>query len=101
EGEVSTSIKDSAAPIILVTTDGEGETATKIDEITLAQTLIEINAAKPKAVTTAATTTTTTRPKARGDIVQEPSEFRTITSSPQASQPSNTKNNGKAIMIEP
>ncbi|GJQ97020.1 putative ribonuclease H-like domain-containing protein [Tanacetum coccineum] len=41
---------------------------TTVDELTLAQTLIEIKAAKPKAVTTAATTTTTvvTRPKARG-----------------------------------
>ncbi|GKA83427.1 hypothetical protein Tco_0805022 [Tanacetum coccineum] len=39
---------------------------TTIDELTLAQTLIEIKAAKPKAVTSAATTTTITRPKARG-----------------------------------
>ncbi|GJX36201.1 hypothetical protein Tco_0247758 [Tanacetum coccineum] len=38
---------------------------TTIDELTLAQTLIEIKAAKPKAITSA-TTTTTTRPKARG-----------------------------------
>ncbi|GJV49315.1 hypothetical protein Tco_1439527 [Tanacetum coccineum] len=43
-------------------------TPTTVDELTLAQTLIEIKAAKPKAVTTAATTTTTavTRPKFRG-----------------------------------
>ncbi|GJY94332.1 hypothetical protein Tco_0510693 [Tanacetum coccineum] len=34
-------------------------TTTTIDELTLAHTLIEIKAAKPKAVTTAATTTTT------------------------------------------
>ncbi|GJV40801.1 ribonuclease H-like domain-containing protein, partial [Tanacetum coccineum] len=114
EREVSTGVEDSAAPTIPVTTAGEGVTATKIDEITttsapttaideitLAQTLIEIKAAKPKAVTTAATTTTTTRPKARGVVVQEPSEFRTTTSSPQASQPSKTKDKGKAIMIEP
>ncbi|GKA54382.1 hypothetical protein Tco_0753331 [Tanacetum coccineum] len=114
EREVSTGVEDSAAPTIPVTTDGEGVTATKIDEITttsalttsideitLAQTLIEIKAAKPKAVTTATTTTTTTRPKAKGVIVQEPSEFRTTTSSPQASQPSKTKDKGKAIMIEP
>ncbi|GJU17628.1 hypothetical protein Tco_1145594, partial [Tanacetum coccineum] len=49
-------------------------TPTTIDELTLAQTLIEIKAAKPKVVTTAATTTTTTvtRPKARGVVVQEP-----------------------------
>ncbi|GJW30255.1 hypothetical protein Tco_0047130 [Tanacetum coccineum] len=72
-----------------------------IDEITLAQTLIEIKVAKPKAVTTAATTTTTTRPKAREVVVQELSEFRTKTSSPQALQPSKTKDKGKAIMIEP
>ncbi|GJV55384.1 hypothetical protein Tco_1456389 [Tanacetum coccineum] len=114
EREVSTGVEDSVAPTIPVTTAGEGVTATKIDEITttsapttaideitLAQTLIEIKAAKPKAITTAATTTTTTRPKARGVVVQEPSEFRTTTSSPQASQPSKTKDKGKAIMIEP
>ncbi|GKB28762.1 hypothetical protein Tco_0868163 [Tanacetum coccineum] len=43
-------------------------------EVEVEKTLIEIKAAKPKAVTTAATTTTTdvTRPKARGVIVQEP-----------------------------
>ncbi|GJR78452.1 hypothetical protein Tco_0149237 [Tanacetum coccineum] len=97
EREVSTGVKDSVAPTIPVTTADEGVTAAKIDEITptsalttdideltLAQTLIEIKATKPKAVTTA-TTTTTTRPKARGVVVQEPIEFRTTTSSPQAS----------------
>ncbi|GJX11398.1 hypothetical protein Tco_0201257 [Tanacetum coccineum] len=59
-------------------------TTTTVDELTLAQTLIEIKAAKPKAVTTAATTTTTavTRPKARGVVVQEPSKFTTTTSQP-------------------
>ncbi|GJR46776.1 hypothetical protein Tco_1314879 [Tanacetum coccineum] len=66
EREVNTSVEDSVAP-------------TTIEKITLAQTLIQIKAAKPKVVTTATTTTTTTttRPKARGVIVQEPSEFRT------------------------
>ncbi|GJY88764.1 hypothetical protein Tco_0503392 [Tanacetum coccineum] len=59
---------------------------TTIDELTLAQTLIEIKAAKPKVVTSTATTTTTTRPKARGVVVQEPSEFKTTSSSLQASQ---------------
>ncbi|GJW02686.1 putative ribonuclease H-like domain-containing protein [Tanacetum coccineum] len=114
EREVSIGVEDSVAPTIPVTTAGEGVTATKIDEITttsaptiaideitLAQTLIEIKASKPKDVTTTATTTTTTRPKARGVVVQESSEFRTITSSLQASQPSKTKDKGKAIMIEP
>ncbi|GKD32154.1 hypothetical protein Tco_1242932 [Tanacetum coccineum] len=83
---------------IIITTAGvEGSAApTTIEEITLAPTLIQIKAAKPKDVTTAATTTTT-RPKARGVVVQEPSEFRT----PQESQPSITKDKGKAIMIEP
>ncbi|GJV10060.1 hypothetical protein Tco_1351601 [Tanacetum coccineum] len=49
-------------------------TTTIVDKLTLAQTLIQIKATKPKAVTTATTTTTTvvTRPKARGVVVQEP-----------------------------
>ncbi|GKB93998.1 hypothetical protein Tco_0980135 [Tanacetum coccineum] len=62
EREVNTSVKDSATP-------------TTIEEITLAQTLIQIKAAKPKVVTTAATTTATTRPKARGVVVQEPTQL--------------------------
>ncbi|GJQ92173.1 hypothetical protein Tco_0003312 [Tanacetum coccineum] len=74
---------------------------TTIDELTLAQTLIEIKAAKPKAVTTAATTTTTTRPKARGVVVQEPSEFKTTSSPSQASQLPYAKEKGKAILVEP
>ncbi|GJR96296.1 hypothetical protein Tco_0105114 [Tanacetum coccineum] len=63
EAVTTASVDDSVVPIT-------------IEEITLAQTLIQIKAAKPKVVTTAATTTTTTRPKARGVVVQEPSEFR-------------------------
>ncbi|GJT00828.1 hypothetical protein Tco_0821997 [Tanacetum coccineum] len=61
-------------------------TTTTVNELTLAQTLIEIKEDKPKAVTTAATTTTTavTRPKARGVVVQEPSEFTKATSPLQA-----------------
>ncbi|GKA91709.1 hypothetical protein Tco_0813634, partial [Tanacetum coccineum] len=111
EREVSTGVEDSVAPIILVTTADEGVTAAKIDEITptnapttvideltLSQTLIEIKAAKTKAITIVATTTTTRRPKSRGVVVQEPSEFRTTTSSPQASQPSKAKDKGKAIV---
>ncbi|GJT21562.1 hypothetical protein Tco_0891499 [Tanacetum coccineum] len=82
-------------------TAGEAVTTASIDdsvvpttneEITLAQTLIQIKAAKPKVVTTAATTTTTTRPKDRGVVVQEPSEFRV----PQETQPSSSKDKGKA-----
>ncbi|GJS91024.1 putative ribonuclease H-like domain-containing protein [Tanacetum coccineum] len=76
-------------------------TPTTIDELTLAQTLIEIKAAKPKVVTTAATTTTTaiTRPKARGVVVQEPREFTTTTSQP--SQLPHAKDKGKGKMVEP
>ncbi|GJT93979.1 hypothetical protein Tco_1082824 [Tanacetum coccineum] len=48
---------------------------TTVDELTLAQTLIEIKAAKPKAVTTSATTITTaiasTRPKAKRKLQGE------------------------------
>ncbi|GJW72843.1 hypothetical protein Tco_0132213 [Tanacetum coccineum] len=97
EREVNTVVEDSAAPTIKVSTADEGVTAAKIDELTLAQTLIEIKAAKPKVVIPTATTTTTTRPKARGVVVQEPSEFRT----PQEAQSSSFKDKGKAIMIEP
>ncbi|GKE26117.1 hypothetical protein Tco_1441501, partial [Tanacetum coccineum] len=70
-------------------------TTTTVDELTLAQTLIKIKVAKPKAVTTTATTTTTvvSRPKARGVVLQELSEFRTTTSSSQISQlPQNMAN---------
>ncbi|GKC83041.1 hypothetical protein Tco_1138758, partial [Tanacetum coccineum] len=37
-----------------------------VDELTLAQTLIEIKAAKPKAITTVAITTSTTNPRLEG-----------------------------------
>ncbi|GKA88221.1 hypothetical protein Tco_0809985 [Tanacetum coccineum] len=62
-------------------TTGEAVTTSSIDdsvvpttneEITLAQTLVQIKAAKPKVVSTAATIATTTRPKDRGVVVQEP-----------------------------
>ncbi|GJX59376.1 hypothetical protein Tco_0290766, partial [Tanacetum coccineum] len=74
---------------------------TTIDELTLPQTLIEIKAAKPKAVKSAATTTTTTIPKAKGVVVQEPSEFKTTSSPLQASQLPQAKDKGKAKMVEP
>ncbi|GKF12394.1 hypothetical protein Tco_0050320, partial [Tanacetum coccineum] len=49
----------------------DNTTTTTVDELTLAQTLIEIKA---------------TKSKARGVIVQEPSEFTTTTSPSQPSQ---------------
>ncbi|GJS48882.1 ribonuclease H-like domain-containing protein [Tanacetum coccineum] len=78
-------------------------TTTTVDEFTLAQTLLEIKAAKPKAVTTTATTTITavSRPKARGVVVQEPSEFTITTSPSQPSQLPQAKDKGKAKMVEP
>ncbi|GKB26558.1 hypothetical protein Tco_0865959 [Tanacetum coccineum] len=78
-------------------------TTTIVDELTLAQTLIEIKAAKPMVVTTPTTTTTTvvTRPKARGVVVQEPSKFTKVTSPSQLLQLPQAKDKGKAKMIEP
>ncbi|GKA82651.1 hypothetical protein Tco_0789399 [Tanacetum coccineum] len=73
--EQSTKLDDSTAGEAVTTTSVEDSAApTTIEEITLAQTLIQIKAAKPKVVTTAATTTTTTRTKAKGVVVQEPNE---------------------------
>ncbi|GKB43662.1 hypothetical protein Tco_0888604 [Tanacetum coccineum] len=96
--EQSTKLDDSTAGEAVTTASVEDSAApTTIKEITLAQTLIQIKAAKPKVVTTAATTTTTTRPKAKGVVVQEPSEFRV----PQEAQPSISKDKGKGIMVEP
>ncbi|GJQ99338.1 putative ribonuclease H-like domain-containing protein [Tanacetum coccineum] len=90
-----------------VTTTGEVVTTaiatTTVDKLTLAQTLIEIKAAKPKAVTTAATIITTvvasTRPKAKGivfhDQEEQASAFTPIVSSSQLPQ---TKDKGKGKM---
>ncbi|GJS14776.1 hypothetical protein Tco_0409248 [Tanacetum coccineum] len=74
KGEQSTKPEDkSTAGEAVTAASVEGsDVPTTIEEITLAQTLIQIKAAKPKVVTTAATTTTTTRPKDRGVVVQEP-----------------------------
>ncbi|GKE65298.1 hypothetical protein Tco_1519459 [Tanacetum coccineum] len=91
--EQSTKLDDSTVGEAVTTTSVEDSvTTTTIKEITLAKTLIQIKEAKPKVVTTAATTTTTTRPKAKGVVVQEPSEFRV----PQEAQPSISKDKGKA-----
>ncbi|GJW85301.1 hypothetical protein Tco_0158446 [Tanacetum coccineum] len=96
--EHSTKPDDSTAGEAVTTASVDDSVVpTTIEEITLAQTLIQIKAAKPKVVTTAATTTTTTRPKDKGVVVQEPSEFRV----PQETQPSSSKDKGKGIMIEP
>ncbi|GKF14004.1 hypothetical protein Tco_0055466, partial [Tanacetum coccineum] len=70
----------------------DSTTATTVDELTLAQTLIEIKAAKPKAVT---------RPKVRGVVVQEPSEFKTTISPSQPSQLLQVKDKGKEKIVKP
>ncbi|GJX19801.1 hypothetical protein Tco_0222478 [Tanacetum coccineum] len=92
EQEVAEKEVSAADP---VTTAGEVVTTasatTTVDELTLAQTLIEIKAAKPKAVTTSDTTITTvvssTRPKAKRivfhDEEEQASSFTPIVSSSQ------------------
>ncbi|GKB73746.1 hypothetical protein Tco_0935158 [Tanacetum coccineum] len=91
EAITTVGVKDSAtAPTIAaaptITTAAEVVTTvsaptTTIDELTLAQTLIEIKAAKPKTVTTVTTTATTvttaavTRPKTKGVVIQEPGGY--------------------------
>ncbi|GKB39563.1 hypothetical protein Tco_0884505 [Tanacetum coccineum] len=75
-----------------------------LEELTLAQTLIEIKSAKPKAVTTTATTVTpaSSRPKAKG-IVFHDQEKQAPASTPIvfSSQPSQAKDKGKTKMVEP
>ncbi|GKB74442.1 hypothetical protein Tco_0935854 [Tanacetum coccineum] len=64
----------------------ESATTTIVDELTLAQTLIEIKAAKPKV---------------RGVMIQETSEFiTTTTTTPAASKPSQDKGKEKIIKSE-
>ncbi|GKA67333.1 hypothetical protein Tco_0767141, partial [Tanacetum coccineum] len=105
EKEVSAVDPFTTAGEVVTTANVEVTTAnaptTTIDKLTLVQTLIEIKAAKPKAVTSSATTTTTTRPKTRGVVVQEPSEFKTTSSPLQASQLPQAKDKGKVKMVEP
>ncbi|GJV04235.1 hypothetical protein Tco_1337804 [Tanacetum coccineum] len=88
------------------TTAGEVVTTASVEipeELTLAQTLIKIKSAKPKAVTTAATTVTpaSSRPKAKG-IVFHDQEEQAHASTPivSPSQLPQTKDKGKAKMVE-
>ncbi|GJW82765.1 hypothetical protein Tco_0155910 [Tanacetum coccineum] len=80
EKEVSAADPVTTASEVVTTANVEVTTinapTTNIDELTLAQTLIKIKAAKPKAVTSAAITTTTIRPKVRGVVVQEPTQLQ-------------------------
>nr|GEZ02063.1 hypothetical protein [Tanacetum cinerariifolium] len=73
------------------------------DELTLAQTLIEIKAAKPKAIITVATTVTaaSTRPKEKGIAMQEPSKTSLPKPIDSSQKPSQVKDKGKEKMVEP
>ncbi|GJZ99186.1 hypothetical protein Tco_0671737 [Tanacetum coccineum] len=74
EKEVSAADPVTTASEVVTTASA----TTTIDELTLDQTLIEIKAAKPKAVTTATTKITTvvanTRPKAKGIVFHDQKE---------------------------
>ncbi|GJY88031.1 hypothetical protein Tco_0502659 [Tanacetum coccineum] len=60
-----------------------------------------VTTANVEATTANAPTTTIDEPKAIGVVVQEPSEFKTTSSPLQASQLTQAKDKGKAIMVEP
>ncbi|GJR21058.1 hypothetical protein Tco_0969585 [Tanacetum coccineum] len=74
------------------------------DELTLAQTLIEIKTTKPKPLTTAATTVTSVRPKAKEIIFHDQEEqvsASTKAFSSSQSQLPQVKYKRKGIMVEP
>ncbi|GKC46061.1 hypothetical protein Tco_1063783, partial [Tanacetum coccineum] len=85
---VTTVVKNSYAPTITVTTAVSTPIISK-DELSLAETLIEIKAAKFKAITTAAITLST-RPKAKAVVFHEQEEqaaaSRPVVSSAQSSK---------------
>ncbi|GKD05213.1 hypothetical protein Tco_1180187 [Tanacetum coccineum] len=92
----------------VVTTTGEVVTTASVeipDELTLAQTLIEIKSAKPKAITTTTLKFASSRPKAKGIVFHDQEEqapaFTPIVSSSQVSQLPQPKDKGKAKMVEP
>nr|GEW36970.1 hypothetical protein [Tanacetum cinerariifolium] len=107
--EVSTADPVTTADEVVTTTDIQVITIATTpqiskDELTLAQTLIEIKAAKPKAIITAAITVTaaSTRSKEKGIIMQEPFETpspKLIISSQKPSQ-AKDKVKGKMMLAE-
>ncbi|GJZ09292.1 hypothetical protein Tco_0543575 [Tanacetum coccineum] len=93
-------IDDDVEVTLIDKTRGRNDEDLMFDTGVLDEQEVEVEKrSKPKAVITAATTTTTAvaRPKARGVIVQEPSEF-TTTSPSQPSQLPQAKDKGKAKM---
>ncbi|GKF16232.1 hypothetical protein Tco_0061150 [Tanacetum coccineum] len=92
---------DSTAKVEVTTASA---VTTTVDELTLAQTLMEIKEAKPKAVTTTATTITPVRPRAKGIIFHDQEEqapASTLMVSSSQSQLPQAKDKGKAKMVEP
>nr|GEU73680.1 ribonuclease H-like domain, reverse transcriptase, RNA-dependent DNA polymerase [Tanacetum cinerariifolium] len=91
EKEVSTADPVPTAGKVVTTSGVEVNTAAitsqiSMDEITLAKALIDIR---------------TSKPKAKGIVMQEPSETPTPTPIDSSQQPSKAKDKGKAKMIEP
>ncbi|GJV13299.1 hypothetical protein Tco_1354840 [Tanacetum coccineum] len=92
-----------AEPEVVTTVSGP---TTTTNELTLAQTLIEIaKSKKVEAITTAATSVTnvavTSPPKAKGIIFHDPEEQRSSSKPTFSSTKLTSKDKGKAIMIEP
>ncbi|GKB61235.1 hypothetical protein Tco_0917421 [Tanacetum coccineum] len=100
EQEVSTADPVTTADEVVSTAGVEVSAALTI------LTLIEIKAAKPKvipkAITTVATTVTaiSTRTKAKGIVMQEPSETPSPKSIASSQKPSQAKDEGKEKMVE-
>nr|GEY12807.1 hypothetical protein [Tanacetum cinerariifolium] len=105
EKEVSTADPVTTAGEVVITAEVKVSAATTIattpiiskGELTLAQTLIKIKAAKPKAVITAATTTA---PKAKGIVMKEPEETTIRTTIIVPSQSSKDKGKEKTVESE-
>nr|GEV93063.1 phospholipase-like protein [Tanacetum cinerariifolium] len=103
EKEVSTADPVTTAGEVVATADVEVSAATTAattliiskDELTLSHTLIEIKAAKPKAVTTVATTT----PKAKGIVMKEP-EVTTIRTTTTTVPSQSLKDKAKEKTVE-
>nr|GEY75055.1 uncharacterized mitochondrial protein AtMg00810-like [Tanacetum cinerariifolium] len=108
EKEVSTADPITTVGEVIITAGIEVTTVVTTpqiskDKLTLAQTLIDIKAAKPKTITTAATIVTAagTRPKEKGIVMQEPSETPSLKPIISSQNPSQAKDKGKGKMVEP
>ncbi|GJW68189.1 hypothetical protein Tco_0122613 [Tanacetum coccineum] len=91
------SIPVSAAEVVTTTSVSVEIT----NELTLAQTLIEIKTAKPKPVTIVATTVTSIRPRAKGIIFHDQEEQVPASTKTFSSSQSQVKDKGKGMMVEP